>query len=381
MVADANRRGYAQLLDGFWDEARKSDLALPADEPVSGPAFCKARRKISPAVMRTLGHRAADAFVCRFRETCTRSGGRRFLGIDGTKINVQRSPELAEACGVPNGAYCPQILVSTLFDLEALVPHDVVIGPYQDSEREHLVQLLDRVHPGDVLVLDRGYPSFEVLRILLDAGIDFVIRVRTHNTFGPVADFLARKGRDHRIVISPRADGPLSSADPVEVRAVRTDHPSDGPTVLLTSITKAEMNRACIAAIYRKRWEIEEFYKTVKSHYIGQGQFHSKTMTGVQQEIYTVALFVGITRYLMAAAADTEKVDYRDLSAKSGILGLADNVIQLLLSADDDSVLMVLDRLLPRIVHTRYLRRPGRSFPRRSFIPRRKWGPRGRDGG
>jgi hypothetical protein len=119
----------------------------------------------------------------------------------------------------------------------------------------------------------------------------------------------------------------------------------------------------------------------VKSDYFGQGQFHGQTPDGVRQENYAVALFVAITRYLMAAAADKHDVPFEEVPPKSGVLGLAAYITRLLLACDPDEVATVLDRLLDRIVRIRYRKRPARHFRRRSFKPARKWGPGGRRGG
>lgn len=173
--------------------------------------------------------------------------------MDGTKINIHRGDELKKAFGVPSGAHCPQVLVSTLFDIIAKVPHDVVVGPCGSSEREQLFRLLGRVRPGDV--------------------------------------------------------------------------------------------------------------------------------DGVCQEIHAVALFVAITRYLMASASREHDVPYENISPKSGVLGFAAYIVRLLLACEIDEVEDALDQLLDRVVRVRTKSRPGRRYRRRSFQPARKWGPGGRRGG
>lgn len=380
MVADANRRGYRHVLDAFWDEAQSFGLALPSDVPISAPAFSTARAKITPELMRALIHKAADEFDAKFGAGL-RWCGRRVFAVDGSKINVQRGDELSRAFGTPDGTYCPQVLVSTLFDLVAKVPHDVVVAPYATCERQEMVRLLDRVKPGDVLVLDRGYPSFEVLWMLQDAGIDFVIRVPVSSTFKAVDEFLQSGGDDYRILVAPPSGHPMRDRGPIEVRALRIMVPDSEPTVLLTSLRRSEFSKAQLADVYHRRWEIEEFYKLTKGDYLGQGQFHAQSSNGVRQEIHAVALFVSVTRYLMAAAADEHDIPYESLSPKAGILGLAAYVTRLLLAGDADSIGSALERLLQRIVRTRDRQRPGRRAPRRSFKPTRKWGPGGRRGG
>ena len=380
MVADAGRRGYRHLIDAFWDEAGSFDMPLPTERPISAPAFCEARKKITPALVRSLVHQAADAHDLRFGAE-QRWLGRRAFAVDGCKVNLQRSDDLACAFGVPCGAHCPQAMVSTLFDLVSKVPHDVVVAPHGSSEREQLVLLLDRLKPGDVLVLDRGYPSFEVFCILLDAGIDFVVRVPATSSFAAVSGFVKAGACDRRVTLAPPRDSGLIDRAAINVRAVRTENLEGEPSVLLTSLRRNEFSRAQIVDLYRRRWEIEEFYKLSKSNYLGQGQFHARSKEGVEQEVLSVALFVGITRYLMAAAAEQHGIAYAEISPKAGVLGTADYVVRLLLLADPDRAPALLSRLLDRIIRTKDPKRPGRRFPRRSFKPVPKWCATGRRGG
>lgn len=380
MIGDASRRGYAQLLATFWDEAKSFHLELPSDEPVSGPALCTARRKLPAGTIRTLLQQAADKFDGTFGAGL-RWHGRRVFAVDGTKVNLHRGKELVSAFGVPSGAYCPQVLVSTLFDVIAKVPHDIVVGPYDSAEREQLVQLLDRVRPGDVVVLDRGYPSFEILAILMDSGIDFVVRVPAENSFKAVGEFLRSGGDDYRILVDPPRDNPMRDRGQIEVRALRIMVPGSEPTVLLTSLRRSEFSPSALRDLYHRRWEIEEFYKLTKGDYLGQGQFHALYADGVRQEINAVALFVAITRYLMAAAAREHGVPYESISPKSGVLGLATYIVRLLLACEIDAVESALARLLDRIVRVPATQRPGRHYRRRSLKPARKWGPGGRHGG
>ena len=173
MVADGNRRGYRHLIDAFWDEAHSFGLPLPCDEPVSAPAICKARQKLRPELLRALLHQASDSFDGQLGPD-KRWFGRRVFAADGSKVSVQRSEDLEQAFGIPPNGHSPQVLVSTLFDLVAKVPHDICVAPFASCERTQLLGMLNRLKVGDVLVLDRGYPSFEMMRILIDEGIDFI---------------------------------------------------------------------------------------------------------------------------------------------------------------------------------------------------------------
>ena len=124
-----------------------------------------------------------------------------------------------------------------------------------------------------------------------------------------------------------------------------------------------------------------EFYKLMKGPYIGQGQFRSKSPEGIKQEIHALVLFLAIARVLMATAAKVEREDYKSLSQKSAVLGLADYITRLFLESDEDFAARELRALLRRVVRSREPKRAPRSAPRVSVKPRPRWDPSGRVGG
>jgi hypothetical protein len=379
MVADGNRRGYRHLLDAFWDEARSHGLDLPTEEPVSAPSFCAARHKITPDLLRHVIQEIASTSLEPAFEA-QRWCGRRVFAVDGTKINLQRSPDLELAFGVPNDGYCPQVLMSILLDVCAKTPVDVQVSSFASSERDHLFDMLPSLAAGDVLVLDRGYPSHDVLQTLVQECIDFLIRVPSTHTFAVVDELRASDGDDYLFYLDPPAGSPPEWKR-LTLRVVRIKAPDGTESFFITTLRRSSFSRKQLRALYHMRWEAEEFFKLFKGPYIGQGQFRSRTPSGAVQEIHALVLFLLIARLLMATAAKVTDADYGSLSQKSAALGLAAYITRLLLSATQSYRIRDLHALLLRIVRTRDKRRDGRSAPRRSFRPRLRWGPRGRCGG
>jgi hypothetical protein len=128
------------------------------------------------------------------------------------------------------------------------------------------------------------------------------------------------------------------------------------------------------------RWEVEEFFKLAKSPYTGQGQFRSKSPSGVLQEIHALVLFLAISSVCMDAVARATGREHQSLSQKAAVLGLAAHLTRVFLAEDENSACHALRTLFLRIARAREPRRPGRSYPRRSFRPARRWGPSGRRG-
>lgn len=379
MIADGNRRGYRHLLDGFWDEARSFGLELPTEEPVSAASFCNARHKITAKhLRRMLQDLAADFFDDAFG-TQLRWHGRRVFALDGTKINLQRGHDLEVAFGVPESGYCPQVLMSVLLDVCARAPVDVTIAPFASCERQHLLDLLPSLERGDVLVLDRGYPSHEVLQELVSSGVDFLVRLPSSHTFAAVDDLRASQGNDFLFHVDPPPGSPPEWTR-LTLRAVRLVSPDGNESFFFTTLLRTQFTRTQLRELYRMRWEAEEFYKLAKSPYIGQKQFRSKSPSGVEQEIHALVLFLAIARLLMATAARSANVPYDHLSQKAAVLGLAEYVTRLFLLRGPEAR-GELRALLQRIARVREKPRPGRTHPRRSYRPRLRWGPTGRCGG
>ena len=376
MAADGGRRGYQHVLDAFWHEARANEVALPADEPVSTAAFCNARRKLAPAAVRQLLRDVSEEFD-RLHGPRHRLHGRRVLAVDGSKMPVQRAPELWEAFGGPHDGHTPQISVSVLFDVIAKMPVDAVIDRCASDERGELSRLLASTREGDIVLLDRGYPSYVMIDLLFDHGLDFVVRVPAIGGFPAVEEFV-RSGEDEAdIVLTPAPGSPAHLLQPRRLRAVRRIGSDGEVEVFLTTLPPNQFNHAAICDLYRLRWQIELFYRLEKSDYVGHHQFHAKYPDGVRQEVFAFLLYTAINRTLMAAAAKASNVPYERISQKSAILATARVLTVLLLDAEPEHARELLAALLAHIASRLDPKHRERACPRRSFKPRSRWGPHG----
>lgn len=380
MAADAGRRGYGLLLDAFWEEASRSGIALSCREPVSAAAFCKARRKLKPQLLAALLAMVGTAVGQRHTAKLLRHG-RRVFAVDGMRHNLQRAAELAEYFGVPHGGHCPQMLVSVLYDVIGRFPIAATIAPGTSCERQELLKLLPHLQRGDVLVLDRGYPSFEVLQALREAGIEFVIRVPKSGSFEAIQVFRDSGGNDYRVLVRPSPAVARAGVESIELRCVSLDVGGDDPWILLTSLRRSEVTLSQMKQIYHLRWEIEEFYKLVKSDGFSLRQLHAKSVAGVEQELCAQLLLAAISRLLTINAAIEHDAPHHDLSAKAGVVTLAGSIVRLLLCDDPDRRLEHHASLLRRLARHRLRRRPGRCCPRRSFKPGPRWNSKGKVGG
>jgi len=181
--------------------------------------------------------------------------------------------------------------------------------------------------------MDRGYPSFALFSSLLDHGNDFVVRMieSCAGVSSAVRTFL-RSGRTDAIVKITAPSGKKGS--PIRVRLVRT-RAADGTQMLLaTSLRRREVSAASLRALYALRWESEEFFKQFKSLYASPMQLRSRTVEGVHQELFAIALLHALGRYAMVDASNGVEISHDEMSPKSAICGLSDNLVLLLREGD-----------------------------------------------
>jgi hypothetical protein len=92
----------------------------------------------------------------------------RTLAVDGSILLLPNHSSIVEEIGQVNvgpKGDAPRSLAtaSLLYDVLNLITIDSKIASFKTSEKELLIGHLEKVDKGDLLLLDRGYPSFWLL--------------------------------------------------------------------------------------------------------------------------------------------------------------------------------------------------------------------------
>jgi hypothetical protein len=377
MAADAGRRGYSQVLEELWREARTFKLRLQSAVAVTAEAFCNARKKLAEPLMSRLVQQVAT----QTSSAAGKSGkwkGRRLYAIDGSKISLPRSPALFETYGGPTGAHHPQMLAMVLMDVVLKQAIDFVTARYRTSERTAFVPLLRHIAPGAVLLLDRGFEGFATFALLKERGIDFVIRCRTTKGFQAIERFARSPRKEAWLDLQPPSRS--KRRQPLKLRVVRYSLPNGGVEILMTTLTKAIASAREIGELYWKRWHIEGYFREIKACWFSANQFHSTRVGGPEQEFGARVLFTAIRSAFLIAAAARHSVPFDDISRKAAFLRLVSSITRLVLLVDQAALRREFRQIFAAIARHRNKKRPGRSHPRRSFALLSKWGAEGRNG-
>ncbi len=175
-----------------------------------------------------------------------------------------------------HSGYLPTFAVMTCGNV-----HELKVAPSIPFER------------GDVVVFDKAYTDFRWLETLNNAGVFFVTRIKDNTQYRVVkrSDVSGYKKiySDQTIQLT----GSLSKLKfPGKLRRIRSKDPVTGSIIeLLTNNFIWSPNT--IAQIYKERWQIELFFKTLKQ------QLKVKSFVGTSRNALLSQLWVALIAYLL----------------------------------------------------------------------------------
>jgi transposase len=150
---------------------------------------------------------------------------------------------------------------------------------------------------GAYYVMDRGYLDFIRLFKLHQAGGFFVVRNKHHVKFRVIASRPVDKSAglrcDQTIELTTKWS---AKSYPQPLRRIRVYDPENKVTLVLVT-NQFDLPALVIAELYRKRWQVELFFKWIKQHLRIRG-FYGRSENAVRCQIWSA-----ICAYLMVAVA------------------------------------------------------------------------------
>jgi hypothetical protein len=404
LMTGFGRKGYRRVVAEL-----RSGLATafgwPALALVPSPqAIGQARQSLS----RAMCDQAFTAVLhgCRAAELSpvVRYGGLRLLAIDGTRLGLPPTPALIEHFGVPKNHHgdcaAPMAGLVQVWDVGANRPIAFALTGCAFDERTTSISLFDRLGPHDLLIGDRGLPSYDLLRALGRRRSRFLLRCSIKAN-AEVMAFLA-SGTDDAIVrlIKRGPNGQRVDGTPaIPVRLIRTILPNGVVEVLATNLWRQRGHeRQALIDLYTQRWRIETAFREMKVFHALE-TFSATYPDGIYQEIVAIQIFLLLTSELeaMARAEHHRRIELNKATAQPqeqakttnasqqttatadhGVrfnrLIIADNVIHLLranATGGPAAVAAMLPGILDYLWKNRSKPRLGRVYPRQRKRPAR----------
>ena len=270
------------------------------------------------------------------------------------------------------GNTSPTAQGSILYDVLNDIVMDAQIEPMSTDERalarlhiNQLIKLESYEKWKELILFDRGYPSFYLIKELLENKINFLMRVR--KKFSTEIDDLGRG--DH--IISLEQGG-----ERIRVRAIKFRLDSGEEETLITNIQGKKPGLKAFKMLYYKRWPIETKYDQLKKK-LEIENFSGRLVDNIRQDFYATMVITNMASDLIYEAQEeveaeqkgkTNKYKYK-INVNHAIGVIKDRLIQAVCQEDDkkrseltsEMVEMLKKRIIPI--------RPNRSNPR--TIPRK----------
>lgn len=397
LVLSKNRQGYKSVLSEMWESP---EIEALQSRPFSPSSLCEARQKLPEEIFTELNKGVLwnQEKSMPLPTWC----GHRVFAADGSKVNLPHELLSAGYKATNQGQYYPQGLMSCLYHLGSGYIYDCLLSS-DKSERSCLIEQMDILSQGDVLVLDRGYFSYLILYQAVEKGLHLICRLQSGTMNKEVSTFWQSDLTDTVINYSPSAavkaeikkQGYELDYKTIPLRLIKYQI-DDQIYVCATTLIGKHYPCGDFPRVYHSRWGIEELYKISKV-LINIEEFHSTTDRGIKQELYAHALLINIARIIEAQASQqTPPPDKKNdnpnkneeikssywqafcgqiqtlkISFKNCLLVMTRFIEKLLMAPDKENNWRT--KMVKSICRVRQKIRPGRHFLRQSKSPGRKW--------
>lgn len=236
-------------------------------------AFVQKRMKINPEVFKHLSGVIIENTYTQSNVTIKLFEGFRLLAVDGSKVTLPYVEELKKVFGESRNQTNTSIVQgrsSVLYDLLNHIALDSLLENLEIGERELALRHSFRWKKNDLIIYDRGYPSYDFKYEHIKRGVDFVIRTTTTHS-KTVISFVSSGKKSLIVDIFPQEkhcfkDKQYNKNTAIKVRLVRVDLPNGEIEVLMTSLLDSQKYPSrMFKELYFLRWGIETFYDELKN--------------------------------------------------------------------------------------------------------------------
>ena len=190
------------------------------------------------------------------------------------------------------------VKMHTLLDLRGSIPDFIHVSDGKMGD----ALALDLIAPeaGSIYVMDRGYVDFRRLYVIHQAGAFFVTRAKRNMNYHRVYSHAVDKSTGVSADQSIALDGFYTRQDyPQHLRRIRFCDPQTGKRLVFLTNNFA-LSATTIAALYKRRWQVELFFKWIKQH-LRIKRFYGTSENAVKTQIWTA-----VCVYVLAAVIKKE---------------------------------------------------------------------------
>lgn len=288
VVLNKTGRGIRSAIRAYRETVKREE------EIYSQQAFSKGRMRIRWEAFQSLFQLSVKEFY--ENADFKKYRGYRVSAIDGSKFSLPTHPDTVTEFGIQESTgNQAQALCSSLCDVLNGVVIDASLNRYDADERElakqHIERLAEIRTEKELVLLDRGYPSSDLIKHIEEAGFKYVIRSNAHH-----AALLIKKAKtDDDVVTHTFSDSKIT----LTIRLVQVRIPeSDETEYLLTNLFDSDFTKDDFLHIYHMRWGIETKYDDLKNK-LRIEDFSGTTPLAIRQDFYATMLLLNMAAMLI----------------------------------------------------------------------------------
>ena len=370
-------------LDDFYSKINTGDYSI---REVTKGAFSTARNKLNEWGFRRLNEVCVDYFYANAPYHKWKNF--RLLAVDGSRLHLPNHHTVKEEfgeilAGKNADSPCSMATCSMLYDPLNQVTLDARIGPYKNTAKKRagesalLEEHLDKLKTGDLLLLDRGYPSISLFFKLMTKGVDFCVRMKG-SWWHQVRQFresgLAEQTVSFELPkkdikkLSQQAD---SLPPAITCRLISVTLDTGETEILCTSLTDAQnYPKEEFKALYHLRWNEEEAYKLLKNR-AELERFTGKTAKAVKQDFLAKVFLMSLMAAYAHPIEEKVRAEYKadqnrkhdqKINRTHALAMTRDIMVGLFARGDYARALNAFDQVVSK---TREIIRPNRKNPRK----------------
>jgi hypothetical protein len=299
------------------DVVSNLDLALPGAVPgkkVATSTIAQARQRLGPAPIQWL-------FEYCSAQWSKRSAAKHLwhelsvFALDGSTLRVADSEENREHFGLATGrteSGYPLVRFAALIAARSHLIVAAAFGPYRNSEHHYAKELWPSIPPNSVTLVDRNFLAASILLAIQNGpNRHWVLRAKSSTSW----TILKKLGSDDLLVELSVSDGAraqdrsLPKTYIARAIAYQIDKSKSKEWILTSLLDRSLYAAKDIVALYHERWEIELAYDELKTHQLDRVEtIRSRTVKGVEQELWGILLTFNLVRLEMEQIADEAKV-------------------------------------------------------------------------
>jgi len=153
----------------------------------------------------------------------------------------------------------PQLWLTLLWHIGSGLPYDWRVGPSDSSEREHALSMFADLPPEALITADAGFIGYDFWSAMVESNRHFLVRVGGNVTLLRKLGYSTKERKD-TVYLWPKSQRDKA---PLILRLIRI-HDGKQSLCLVTNLGEEELSSAAALKLYRRRWGIEVFFRTLK---------------------------------------------------------------------------------------------------------------------